>query len=224
MRGADAGDEASARLITGFARCENRTMTEGQAYDDLVRRVRELIAQLDRPPVVAIGGHGGSGKSTLALRLAADLGLVPAQIVPTDRLYAAVDTRRADLFELQDWPAILHLLGRVRTGTESRLRYRARGYDGHEASTDEPMPAALIIEGIRILRPETMALIDLAVWLDLDPRRAGERAKARNREQGDSEAEVALWDTKWIPEGREYEALVRPQQLADIVLHPDDGR
>lgn len=195
-------------------------MTDRNGYDDLVRRVRELIAQLDRPPVVAIGGHGGSGKSTLALRLAADLGIGPAQIVPTDRLYAAVDTRRAALFELQDWPAILDLLGRVRTGSETRLRYRARGYDGHEALADEPMPAALIIEGIRILRPETMALIDLAVWIDLDPQLAGERAKTRNREQGDCEAEIALWDTKWVPEGREYEGLVRPQQLADIVLHP----
>lgn len=195
-------------------------MTGRTDYGDLLRRTRELIARLDRPPVVAIGGHGGSGKSTLALRLAADLGMRPSQIVPTDRLYAAVDTRRAGIFELQDWRAILDLLGRVRIGGESRLRYRARGYDGHEELTDERMPVALIIEGIRILRPETMPLIDLAVWIDLDPQLAGERAKARNREQGDDEAEITLWDIKWVPEGREYETLVRPQQLADIVLRP----
>jgi uridine kinase len=191
-------------------------------YPDLIRRTGELIEQLDRPPVVAIGGHGGSGKSTLALRLAGDLGVSRTQVVPTDQLYAAVDTRRAALFELQDWPEILDLLRRVRTGSRSRLRYRSRGYDGHEELVDEQMPAALIIEGIRVLRPETMPLIDLSVWIDLEPQVAGERAKARNRDQGDSAMEITLWDTKWIPEGVEYERLVRPQRLADIVLRPVD--
>jgi uridine kinase len=196
-------------------------MTGGQGYEDLVGRAREVIAQLDRPAVIAIGGHGGAGKSTLARRLAVDLGVAASQVVPTDRLYAAVDTRRAGLFEIQDWPATLDLLHRVRTGAQSRLRYRGRGYDGHEASIDEPMPDALIIEGIRILRPETMPLIDVAVWIDMEPHLAGERAKERNRGQGDSAAEIALWDAKWIPEGVEYERLVRPQRLADVVLAPD---
>ncbi|MBW9110334.1 hypothetical protein [Microbacterium ureisolvens] len=196
--------------------------TAGHGYPDLLRRTRKLIAEIDRPIIVAIGGHGGAGKSTLSLRLADDLGVSPRQVVPTDRLYAAVDTRRAALFELQDWPAILDLLRRVRTGAESRLRYRARDYDGREALVDEPMPAALIVEGIRILRPETLPLIDLPVWIDLGPQLAGERAKTRNRGQGDSAAEIALWDTKWIPEGVEYEQQVGPQRLAHIVLHPAD--
>ncbi|MBW9092339.1 hypothetical protein JNB62_01435 [Microbacterium jejuense] len=191
-------------------------------YDDVLRDTRQLIAELDRPPVVAIGGHGGAGKSTLALRLAADLGISPSQVVPTDRLYAAVDTRRAGLFEIQDWPATFDLLRRVRTGGEARLRYARRGYDGQEGLVDEAMPVAVIVEGIRILRPETASLIDLAVWIDLDPRIAGERAKARNRDQGDDEAEIVLWDTKWIPEGVEYERVVRPQQLAHLVLRPAD--
>ncbi len=199
-------------------------MTSGKAVDatgyaDLLRRVHEAIDELDRPAVVAIGGHGGSGKSTLSLRLAADLGIPAAQIVPTDRLYAAVDTRRASLFELQDWPVILDLLRRVRSGVDQRLRYSGRGYDGEDDPVDEPMPVAVIVEGIRILRPETLPLIDVAVWIDLDPERAGERAKARNRDQGDSEAELDLWDAKWIPEGVDYERLVQPGRLAHITLH-----
>ena len=31
-------------------------------------------------------------------------------------------------------------------------------------------------------------------------------------------AELALWDTKWIPEGHEYERLERPQERADLVV------
>lgn len=189
-----------------------------RGYPELLSRVRELVAELGRPPVVAIGGHGGSGKSTLAMRLATDLGIPETQIVPTDRLYAAVDTRRAPLFELQDWPTILDLLHRVRSGTSERLQYRGRGYDGQDDPVDELMPAALIIEGIRILRLETVPLIDVAVWIDLDPVRAGTRAKVRNRGQGDSADELDLWDTKWIPEGTVYQRLVKPERLADFVL------
>ena len=63
-------------------------MPNPTTYDDLLARVRDLIATTDRVPVVGISGHGGSGKSTLAARLGADLGLEPDQVVPTDCFYA----------------------------------------------------------------------------------------------------------------------------------------
>ena len=198
------------------------TATDSRAYDELLDRVRALSADLDRPPVVGIAGHGGAGKTTLARRLASDLGFDAAQIVKTDRLYAATDTRRAGLFELQDWPVLFNLLRRVRSSpTPERLRYATRGYDGEEGEVDLPMPPAVVVEGIRVIRPETRPLLDLAAWIDLDPVTAGERAKVRNVLQGDSREEVDLWDTKWVPEGRDYQTLVRPEQLADIVLPAD---
>ena len=36
--------------------------------------------------------------------------------------------------------------------------------------------------------------------------------------QGDDRAELELWDTKWIPEGHDYAADVRPERLADLVI------
>jgi hypothetical protein len=80
------------------------------SYDELLDRVRELVTSLDRPPVVAICGHGGA--------------------------------------------------------------------------------------------PET----------------AGERAKARNALQGDSREDLDLWDSRWVPEGQEYQRAVRPEQLAHLVM------
>lgn len=191
-------------------------------YDELLARVRTLIAQSARPPVVAIAGCGGAGKSTLAMRLAADLGIHEDQVVGTDGLYAKTDTDRAAMWDLHDWPALIDLLARVRSEpTPERLRYRYRWYDGQEGDRDFPMPLVLIVEGIRVIRPETMHLFDLAVWIDLDPAAGAERAKARNRLQGDSEAELELWDTKWVPEGVEYQRLVRPEELAHVVVRAE---
>ena len=188
-------------------------------YDELLARVLTLVAHSEKPPVVAIAGCGGAGKSTLARRLAKDLGVHEDQVVGTDGLYAKTDTDRAAMWELHDWPALFELLQAVRAEpTPERLRYRYRWYYGQEGDVDEPMPPVVIVEGIRVIRPELMHLFDLAVWIDLDPVRGAERAKARNRLQGDSDAELHLWDTKWVPEGVEYQRLVRPQDLAHVVI------
>lgn len=175
-------------------------MVRPSSAEELLDRVRGLVAALERALVVAICGHGGADKTTLALDLATELGLAPDQVVRTDSFYAAADTRRAGLFELHDWPVLLVLLARVRVEpAPTRLTYPTRNYDGDEGVVDVPMPAVVVIEGIRLIRPDAMPLLDLAVWIDLDPEPAGERAKARNRLQGDSLSELDLWDSTWIP-------------------------
>lgn len=166
------------------------------------------------PFVIAISGHGGSGKSTLAARLAAEL---DGTVVGTDGMYARDAGPASGLWALHDWPAIIDLLRGLRTA--QRLTYRKRWYTGEEFDVDEPLPAVVILEGIRVIRPDVLALVDAAVWLECPPAEAGERAKARNRLQGDDEAEIALWDTKWVPEGHAYESAVGPAALADFTIN-----
>lgn len=194
-------------------------MTTRATYDDLLARVRDLADRLDRPPVVGISGHGGAGKSTLATRLAADLGLDPDQVVGTDSFYATTCGPGAGMWEQHDWPAIEAVVRSAHHGAE-RLRYDYRWWGGETGTEDQPMPSVLLVEGIRLLGGRTRGWFDLTVWIDLDPDAAGVRAVARNTEQGDDDAELDLWRTKWVPEGRAYAAEQRPLDLADVVLSP----
>ena len=189
------------------------------SYERLRARITQVMDSMGRPPIVAISGHGGAGKTTLAARLMTDLGGQPHQVVRTDRLYASTAGPDSGVFDLHDWPTIRDLLRRLRTlPPPTRLTYPVRTYEGVEQTCDVPMPPVVIIEGIRLLRPETMPLFDLAVWIDLSPEAAGARAVERNRGQGDSAAELDLWRTKWIPEAHAYAEATRPDHLAHLVL------
>ncbi len=194
-------------------------MTNPMAYDDLLARVRALAATSEAVPVVGISGHGGAGKSTLAARLGADLGLHEDQVVPTDCFYATTCGPGAGLWEQHDWAAIESLVGRARRlPRPERLRFDYRWWTGQTGVEDHPMPPVLVVEGIRLIADRTRDWFDLAVWVDLDPDTAGARAKARNLAQGDDQAELDLWDTKWIPEGHAYARLERPATRADVVV------
>lgn len=195
------------------------------SYDDLLARVRRLVVELDRPPVVGISGHGGAGKTTLARRLAGDLGTEVPQVVALDRMYAATARDTRGLFDLHDWPRVTDLLRRLRERpVPARLAYPTRQWSGETGRHDVAMPPVVVVEGIRLLRPETVALLDLAVWIDLDVRTAAARAVARNREQGDDPAELDLWATRWVPEGEDYERTVGPAVLADVVIEAGGPR
>jgi uridine kinase len=192
-------------------------MTPVTAYDDLLARTRGLIEATEGVPVVGISGHGGAGKSTLAARLAADLGLTEDQVLATDAFHATTCGPDAGMWEQCDWDALERVVRSAREGRE-RLRYVYRWWSGETGVEDHPMPSVLVVEGIRLFSDRTSGWFDLAVWLDMDPDEAGARAKARNVLQGDDEAELALWDTKWIPEGHDHERTERPADRADLVL------
>lgn len=183
-------------------------------YEDLVNKTQKLLKQQD-VVVVVISGHGGSGKSTLANKLAREFGVAQEQIVRTDDIHSKDYGHAGGLFELHDWPVIFDLLKNVRTS--KRLHYTTRSWKGVEGIVDTDKPRLVILEGIRLIRPEVLLYVDLSVWVDCPLDVATKRAVDRNREQGDIEAELAEWDTKWVPEAKEYMEQVHPEKIADFV-------
>ena len=183
-------------------------------YEKLIKKIEKLLAN-QATVVVAISGHGGSGKSTLADKLASEFGVEDNQIIRLDNLHAKNYEHAVGLFEISDWPVILELLSNIRTS--KRLVYKTRSWREVEGTIDIPKPRLIIVEGVRLLRTETQPLFDLSIWIDCPLTIASKRAKERNRLQGDSEAELALWDSKWIPESRSYVQNFHPEKIADII-------
>ena len=160
-------------------------------YKDLVKLIEEQLAEQE-VVVIAISGHGGSGKSTLAEKLAQQFNIAKNQIIQSDALHAKDYMQTRDLFGMHDWDSIFELLANIRN--DDRLNYTKRDDKEIESVVDIPRPRLVIIEGIRLIRPEILPFVDESIWVDCPLEIATMRAKERNRQQGDSEAEIALWD------------------------------
>lgn len=180
-------------------------------FDELTRQIDTLLAGKS-PVVIAISGHGGSGKSTLADKLAGHFGANENQIVRTDNLHAKNYMQASDIFQHNDWTTIIGILKRIKTA--ERLTYLKRDDKEVERIVDVPMPRVVVFEGIRLLRSEILPYVDISIWVDCPLELATERAKERNCQQGDSESEIALWDTKWAPEAMQYHERIKPQKIA----------
>jgi uridine kinase len=185
-------------------------------YRDLVHIIEKLLAEQE-VVVVAISGHGGSGKSTLADALAQQFEVPEDQIVRGDGLHAKNYLQATGLFELHDWATIMDIL--VNARANKRLKYLKRDDKEAESMVDVPRAPLLILEGIRLIRPEVLPYVDVSVWIDCPLDVATKRAKERNRQQGDSEAEIALWDSKWDPEATRYVKEVSPSSIASFIYH-----
>ena len=183
-------------------------------YEDLAKQIVQLLSTKS-PVVVAISGYGGSGKSSLADKLATQFGVNENQIIRTDDLHALNYMHVKDIFQQRDWPVIMDLLANIKTN--KRLKYLKRNDKEVESSVDVPLPRLVIFEGIHLLRPQIMSYVDISVWIDCPLQLATNRAKERNRQQGDSEADIALWDTKWVPEAKQYYERVAPQKIANFI-------
>jgi uridine kinase len=182
-------------------------------YTEIVARIRQLLEK-QTVVIVAISGHGGSGKTTLAAKLAEEFDVTNDQIVHIDALHAANYMQIKDIYQQHDWKTLADLLTRARS--DERLNYPTRDWKGNAGNVDVTRPRVVIVEGIRLIRPDLMPLFDVTVWIDCPAETAAARAIERNREQGDSDEEINLWYTKWVPEAKRYEADAQPHKIADF--------
>lgn len=178
--------------------------------DELTQKIETLLMQR-QPVVVGLSGFGGSGKTTLATKLRDHFKVTDAQVVHLDNLFAE-DHGNKPLFEDYDWNTLSELLRNIQD--TDRLVYIGRGFYGERVQFDEPMPPVVIVEGVRLFRPDVIGLFDLAVWIDIDPEVATQRGEARDRASGADADHVRRWRTEWLPKDQQYFDEYRPDQLA----------
>lgn len=186
-----------------------------ERFSQLVAKIEEQLVHQECL-VVAISGFGGSGKSHLADRLQSHFGLKESQTIRLDHLYSQ-NPDGPGLLDQVDWPLLIQILDSVREGRS--LHYVGRGFRKEALPVDEPLPRVVIVEGIRLLQPNLLPYFDIAIWMDCPQEIAMERAKRRDRLQGEDEETVSRWDTDWGPKDKEYFETYRPDRLATL-LYP----
>ena len=182
-------------------------------FEALVSKI-ERIAKNKHHVIVGITGFGGSGKSHLADRLRDHFGVDDNQIVRIDNLYG-LNPKGPSIFDQSDWGLIESILKDSSVG--KRLEYQGKDYKGKVLYFDEDLPKIVIFEGIRLLQPKFNQYFDISVWIDCPQDFAVERAKTRDRSQGEDEETIGRWDTDWGPKDKKYFDIYRPDQLASFI-------
>lgn len=153
--------------------------------------------------VVVVDGNSASGKTTFAARLAGVLG---APLVHTDDV-----AWHHSFFDW--WPLLIaHVLEPFRNGQTINWTPAAWMARGRTGSILVPFAPVLIVEGVSASRRELMDLIDVAIWMDIDPRLAEQRGLERDGPEG-----RAFW-FEWQAAEDVFLDKDRPWERAKLVV------
>jgi uridine kinase len=180
-------------------------------FEELTTQIDQYVGE-DKLVVVGISGFAGAGKTTLAEHYKIDDG----QVVHLDNIYMPLP-RGTGIFDDHDWQLLHQIIEDARNGKD--LDYQGVGFDGvaYPWRFDAKLPKVLIVEGIRLYRPEVMSNFDISTWIDCPPDLALRRAKVRDVQQGHNEAYMKRWDTEWGPLNQQYFDEYHPDKLATFL-------
>jgi uridine kinase len=189
-------------------------------FKELVKQI-DMLSASQHTVIVGISGFAGSGKTHLAKRLADHYEIEDGQVIHLDNIYSSLP-RGGGLFDDYDWSVFGHILDQAKEG--NNLNYQGVGFDGkpYPWRFSEKLPKVLIVEGIRLYRPELMRHFDISIWINCPPDLALQRAKKRDLDQGHDEQYMKRWDSEWMPLNQEYFEVYEPDKLVDI-LYQDFG-
>jgi molybdenum cofactor guanylyltransferase len=195
-----------------------------------VSAILDLVAErrvgIDRPVVVAIDGPRCAGKSILATAVALQSG---AAVLEGDDFYrntlprftpaqrdamsdAAVVDAVIDWQRLRD-EALLPL----RDGKSATFEPYDWDADNGRLAPPKTIPAGdlIIVEGVYAARPELADLVDIAVYLGVDPQTSAARYPQRKNDPD--------WARFWERGETYYFSAIRPPTSFDIQLDDQDG-
>jgi molybdopterin-guanine dinucleotide biosynthesis protein A/uridine kinase len=200
-------------------------LRSSKAVSSLLNMAAERRAKVDRPVVIAIDGPSCAGKSILATAVALR---ARAAVVEGDDFYRNTlpKSSLAQRDAMSDAAVVDAVIDWERLRDEALLPLRARQpatfqpYDWHaddgRLAPPKTIPTAdvIILDGVYAARPELADLVDVAVYLGVDPqtraRRYGERLNDPD------------WARFWERGEAHYFSAIRPPASFDIQLNDDD--
>lgn len=178
------------------------------AGEELAAQAATIAVRLRRSApqrfTLLIDGRSGSGKTTLAALLAETF-RVP--LVRLDDSYPGWDGLGEAGRSLHDL-----LLQPRSTGAPAGWRRWDWQADAPAEWHSVPGDRSLVVEGSGSLTRANRALVDFAVWLELDAPTRKARALAR-----DGDAYAPHWD-RWARQERSHFLAERPDLLADLIV------
>jgi uridine kinase len=215
-------------VITG-----RTTLDDVDLLDGLGGRIEALLARRDRV-LVAVDGPDAAGKTTLADGLAARLA-VPTVRASVDGFHhpRAVRHHRGPLSpegyyrNSFDDDALVDAL--LEPFAEGAPQVRTQVFDhrldalAEVTASGVPVRAALVVDGLFLLRPALRYRWDLAVYLHVLPEETVRRARVRDAaEMGGTEEVERRYAARYLPGQALYRAEARPLAVADVIIDNTD--
>jgi uridine kinase/molybdopterin-guanine dinucleotide biosynthesis protein A len=200
-------------------------------FSPAVSAILDLIAdrrsRSDQPIVIALDGPSCAGKSILATAVALRSG---ASVLEGDDFYQTMLPRLtvAQREAMSDHAVVDALIDWARLRDEALLPLRAGqsatfqpydwGIDDGRLGQLKAIRAAdvIIVDGVYSARPELADLVDVAVYLGVDPQTRADRYAARHNDPD--------WTRFWERGEAHYFGVVRPPASFDLQLDVDDLR
>jgi uridine kinase len=195
------------------------------AVSSIVNLAAERRKAVDRPVVIAIDGPSCSGKSILAAAIALRSGgsILEGDDFYRDTLPNLTGAQREAMSDATvvdaviDWARLRdQALLPLRAGESATFQPYDWDADDGRLAPPKTIPAAdvIIVDGVYTARPELADLIDLAVYLGVDPQTRANRYTARNEDPD--------WQRLWERGEVHYFSAVRPPASFDIQLDDQD--
>jgi uridine kinase/CTP:molybdopterin cytidylyltransferase MocA len=200
-------------------------------FSPAVSAILDLIAdrrsRSDQPIVIAMDGPSCAGKSILATAVALRSG---ASVLEGDDFYQTLLPRLtvAQREAMSDHAVVDAVINWERLRDEALLPLRAGqsatfqpydwGIDDGRLGQLKAIRAAdvIIVDGVYSARPELADLVDVAVYLGVDPQTRADRYAARHNDPD--------WTRFWERGEAHYFGVVRPPASFDLQLDVDDLR
>ncbi len=181
---------------------------------DALAPLTERIMRADKPLVIALDGFCASGKTTLAAELADRYG---ARVIHTDDFYLPLEMRSEERYAQPG--GTIHY-ERLKAEVVDRLGEPSLTYGvfSHEVMgivrhVTLPLADITVIEGAYASHPYFGDYAAVRLFMETDPDEQRRRILLRNGPE-----RLKLFEERWIPYERRYEAAFGIRSRADILI------